>query len=239
MIRINKYPVPSLIYPQHVLVSVFEKAGLEILVDAVLCANIEAMFYSSTGTERRLLEILGSRSETNYMPVEVFTGCPEMEGGLVKTLHPKIYAGLLAERGNPEHERYLEVDMAQFGQGPGVYFDIFVGGLYPFDKVVQEEGSTAETARCNIDIGGPTMTMAAAKNWHSVTVLTDPGQYDELSEMFDANGGFIPAAERFRLAVAAMEVISKFRQDNYRHFEQLDYLKDVRPTIELDEENEY
>ncbi|NTW46087.1 MAG: hypothetical protein HGB18_03500 [Candidatus Moranbacteria bacterium] len=233
MIRTNKYPVPNLIRPSHVLVSVFDKTGLEVLVEAVLRANPQAMFYSTGGTETKLLKILGSRAGTNYMSVETFTGCPEMEGGLVKTLHPKIHAGLLAERGNPNHERYLSEDMAQFGQGPGVYFDIFVGGLYPFDKVVQEEGSTAETARCNIDIGGPTMTMAAAKNWHSVAVLTQVEQYEELARKLAANGGFISAASRFRLAVEAISVVSDFRFGNWAYFSHLDFQRDVLPTIEL------
>lgn len=238
MIRINRYPVPNYIVPQHVLVSTFDKSKLTVLVDCVLAANSRAMFYStggsSTGTGAILQEILGSRTETNYMSVEEFTGCPEMEGGLVKTIHPKIGAGLLAERNNPHHEKYLVEEMVKFGKGPGVNFDIFAGNLYPFNDAVKKDGGSAEVARCYIDIGGPGMTMAAAKNWHSVTVLTHPGMYDILGKILQENDGRIPAASRFRFAVAAMATIADFRSDNYRHFRELDYERDVLPTITLE-----
>ncbi len=233
MIRTNKYAVPNLILPQHVLVSTFDKMNLDVLVEGVLSANPRAMFYSTGGTGRTLEDILGSRAAQNYLSVEKFTGCPEMEGGLVKTLSPKIYAGLLAERGNPAHESFLANDMAEFGQGPGVYFDVFAGNLYPFNHMVQEEGGSAEVARCYIDIGGPGMTIAAAKNWHSVTVLPDPAVYTTLCDILQENNGRIPAASRFRFAVTAMRIVAKFRTDNYKHFQQLDFKRDVRPTIQL------
>jgi len=105
-IRENVYQVVDLIRPAHILVSVFDKSGLEALVRGILGANPSAVFYSTGGTGKKIIEILGGGS-SNYKPVEEFTGAPEMEGGLVKTLHPKIHAGLLAERGNPAHEEYL------------------------------------------------------------------------------------------------------------------------------------
>lgn len=233
MIRTNQYPIPKLIQPQHVLVSTFDKRGLDVLVARVLAANPQAMFYSTGGTGTALQEILGSRTATNYMSVEDFTGCPEMEGGLVKTLHPKIHAGLLAERNNPNHEKYLAVDMAKFGRGTGVYFDIFAGNLYPFDVVVARDGGSAEVARCYIDIGGPCMAMAAAKNWQSVAALTHPYMYDDLGPILQANSGCIPAASRFQFAVAAMGRIADFRSANAHHFQGLDFDRDVLPTITL------
>lgn len=233
MIRTNQYPVPNLIFPQHVLVSTFDKSKLDDLVGNVLSSNPQAMFYSTGGTGITLQEIMGSRAATNYMSVEEFTGCPEMEGGLVKTLHPKIHAGLLAERGNPHHEHFINVEMAKFGKGPGVYFDIFAGNLYPFNDAVKKDGGSAEVARCNIDIGGPCMTMAAAKNWQSVAVLPQPEAYEILGGVLAENGGRIPAFMRFQFAVAAMDAIARFRRDNADHFAGLDFERDVLPTITL------
>ena len=176
-IRENIHQVIDMIKPEHVLVSVFDKSGLEDLVRGILEVSPSAKFYSTGGTGKKIAEILGDNASKNYIPVEEFTGAPEMEGGLVKTLHPKIHAGLLAERGNPAHEEYLYKILAGMGGRPGVYFDIFVGNLYPFTSVIAKEGTTSETARVNIDIGGPAMTMASAKNWHSIAVLTSTSQY--------------------------------------------------------------
>lgn len=233
MIRTNQYPVPNGIFPQHVLVSTFDKQDLDVLVECILAANPHAMLYSTGGTGTALQQVMGSRAEANYMSVETFTGCPEMEGGLVKTIHPKIGAGLLAERGNPDHKNFLTNEMAKFGKGPGVYFDIFAGNLYPFNDVVRKDGGSAEVARCYIDIGGPNMTMAAAKNWHSVTVLPDPDAYKTLRQILEKNGGRVPAVSRFRFAVAAMRTVAEFRADNYRYFQGLDFERDVLPTIKL------
>lgn len=233
MIRVNEYPVPNLIFPQNVLVSTFFKDKLSILIECILSANPEAMFYSTGGTGKELQRLMGKRAKTNYMSVEEFTGCPEMQGGLVKTLHPKNFAGLLAERNNPEHERYLADEMSKFGKGPGVYFDVFAGNLYPFEEAVQQDGGSAEVARCYIDIGGPSIIMAAAKNWHSVTTLTHPEMYENLRNTLRANNGKIPAAARFNFAVKAMAVIKQFRTDNYNYFSSLDFKEDVLPTISL------
>jgi phosphoribosylaminoimidazolecarboxamide formyltransferase/IMP cyclohydrolase len=152
-----------------------------------------------------------------------------MEGGLVKTLHPKIHAGLLAERGNPAHEEYLYRILAQKGGTPGVYFDVFVGNLYPFTSVIAKEGTTSETARVNIDIGGPAMTMASAKNWHSIAVLTSADQYQGFLESLKKQNGRISLEQRFRLAARAMKSIGEYRTAIGNYFSGLDFGKDVRP----------
>jgi phosphoribosylaminoimidazolecarboxamide formyltransferase/IMP cyclohydrolase len=233
MLRANAFKVLDKIKPQHVLVSVFFKDGLDRLVPGLLEVNTEIKFYSTGGTGKKIQEILGASASKNYVPVETFTGAPEMEGGLVKTLHPKIHAGLLAERGNPAHEEYLEKTLATMGQGPGVYFDILVSNLYPFGQAVTAEDATAETARINIDIGGPGMTMAASKNWHSVAVLTDPAQYTDFLTSVKKNGGAATAAMRFALAQQAFARVGEYRMAIGQHFSKLDFEKDVLPTIEL------
>jgi phosphoribosylaminoimidazolecarboxamide formyltransferase/IMP cyclohydrolase len=232
-IRENIYQVVDLIKPSHILVSVFDKSGLEDLVKGVLDVNRNARFYSTGGTGKKIVEILGTDAPMNYTSVEDFTGAPEMEGGLVKTLHPKIHAGLLAERGNPAHEEYLFNTLAKIGGAAGVYFDIFVGNLYPFTSVVAKEGTTSETARVNIDIGGPAMTMASAKNWHSVATLTSPSQYGDFISALKANNGMIGLEQRFILAAEAMRSIGQYRTAIGNYFSSLDFRKDVMPYLNV------
>lgn len=232
-IRENIHQVIDLIKPEHILVSVFDKNGLDELVKGILEVNPAARFYSTGGTGEKIIEILGAQSGRNYVSVEDFTGAPEMEGGLVKTLHPRIHAGLLAERGNPAHEEYLYKTLAQMGGSPGVYFDIFVGNLYPFTSVVAKEGTTSETARVNIDIGGPAMTMASAKNWHSIAVLTSISQYAEFIKSLKNQNGKISLEERFKLATQAMKSIGEYRTAIGNYFSALDFGKDVRPFLNI------
>ncbi len=232
-IRENIHQVIDMIKPEHVLVSVFDKSGLEDLVKGILGVNPAAKFYSTGGTGKKIAEILGDGASKNYISVEDFTGAPEMEGGLVKTLHPKIHAGLLAERGNPAHEEYLYKVLARNGGRPGVYFDIFVGNLYPFTSVIAKEGTTSETARVNIDIGGPAMTMASAKNWHSIAVLTSTSQYAGFIESLKKQNGGISLEQRFKLAAEAMQSIGEYRTVIGRYFSSLDFAKDVRPFLNI------
>ena len=232
-IRENIHQVIDLLKPEHILVSVFDKNGLEELVKGIVEVNAQARFYSTGGTGKKIIEILGTQSGGKYVSVEDFTGAPEMEGGLVKTLHPKIHAGLLAERGNPAHEEYLYKTLAEMGGSPGVYFDIFVGNLYPFTSVVAEEGTTSETARVNIDIGGPAMTMASAKNWHSIAVLTSTSQYAGFLQSLRDQDGKISLEQRFNLATQAMKSIGAYRTAIGNYFSALDFEKDVRPFLSI------
>ncbi|MEJ2697151.1 MAG: hypothetical protein P8013_10940 [Candidatus Sulfobium sp.] len=230
-IRENIYQVVDLIRPEHILVSVFDKQGLEELVNGIAGINPDVRFYSTGGTGKKIMEILGDKAAGNYVSVEDFTGAPEMEGGLVKTLHPKIHAGLLAERGNPAHEKYIYETLAKLGGNPGVYFDAFVGNLYPFTSVIAKQDTTAETARVNIDIGGPAMTMASAKNWHSIAVLTSPLQYPDFVRSVKDQGGKISLEQRFNLAKEAMKSIGEYRTAIANYFSALNYQKDVRPSL--------
>jgi len=230
-IRKNSFSVKDAIAPAHVLVSVFDKTGLDTLVNGLCEVDPRVRFYSTGGTGKRIQEILGEASAANYVAVETYTGAPEMEGGLVKTLHPKIHAGLLAERGNPAHETYLFETLAGTGAGAGVYFDILVGNLYPFETATAAEGSGPEDARIHIDIGGPTMVMAGAKNWHSVAVLTSPDQYGSFLGGLQADGGTISAARRFALAQVALRRIGAYRTAIAEYFGSLDYEKDVAPDL--------
>jgi phosphoribosylaminoimidazolecarboxamide formyltransferase/IMP cyclohydrolase len=232
-IRENIYQVIDLIKPENILVSVFNKSGLEELVKGIISVNPLARFYSTGGTGKKIADILGTEASKSYLSVEDFTGAPEMEGGLVKTLHPKIHAGLLSERGNPAHEEYLYKTLASMGGSPGVYFDVFVGNLYPFTSVISKAGTTSETARVNIDIGGPAMTMASAKNWHSIAVLTAPSQYRDFIHGLRANNGMIGLEQRFVLAAHAMKSVGEYRTAIGDYFNGLDFHRDVRPFLNI------
>ena len=116
---------------KNVLVSVSDKSGLEGFVKGLIEVNPDVRFMSTGGTYKKIDELLGESSEKHLIQVSDYTGFPEMEGGLVKTLHPKIHAGLLGERNNPEHQRYLKEDLDN-----GVYIDMVVVNLYPFKDIV-------------------------------------------------------------------------------------------------------
>ena len=229
-IRANKFPIPELIVPRHVLASVFDKNGLDVLVNGMLEVNPEATFYSTGGTEKAIRIILERAGMGNYISVEQFTGAPEMEGGLVKTLHPKIHAGLLGERGNPEHERYLREEMAKMGKGPGVYFDVLACNFYPFSEVIAREGVTPEQARTHIDIGGPAMVRAAAKNWHSVAVLSSPQHYEEFVQNMRENRE-ITAEDRFKLMQDAFTMVGGYDAGIDNYFMGLNFERDVKSEL--------
>jgi len=105
------------------------------------------------------------------MTVSEYTGSPEILGGRVKTLHPKVHGGILARRGDPNHD----IDMKSNGIE---FIDVVVVNLYPFQATVAKDGVTWDEAVENIDIGGPTMVRSAAKNHAHVSILTNPEQYD-------------------------------------------------------------
>ncbi len=167
---------------KRALISVYDKSGLEELVEALGAFGVEIV--SSGGTARRIREIGYKR----LVEVSDYTGHAESPGGLVKTLHPKIHGGLLMNRDDADHRRWMEEN----GVEP---IDMVVSNLYPFERVV-EGGADLETAAEHIDIGGPSMTRSAAKAallYGRVAVLTDPAQYGEAIEALRAHEGELPA----------------------------------------------
>jgi phosphoribosylaminoimidazolecarboxamide formyltransferase/IMP cyclohydrolase len=168
-------------------VAVFDKTGVVELARGLVEAGVSLV--SSGGTAAALHD-----AGLPVTPVEDVTGFPEMLDGRVKTLHPKIHAGLLADQGNPQHVEQL----AERGIEP---FDLVVVNLYPFAQTVAS-GATPPEVIEKIDIGGPAMVRAAAKNFGSVGVVVDPARYPEvLAEVRDRGG--LSLATRERLAAAA------------------------------------
>ena len=158
---------------RHVLMSVSDKSGLETFVPGLIAACPEVKIYSTGGTYTAVQKLLGPECAAQYLvAVSDYTGQPEMQGGLVKTLDFKIYLGLLSETYNADHQRDL-------ARTDAVAIDMVVVNLYPFQKTVAREGVTPEEARTNIDIGGPCMVRASAKNYLRVAAVTDPADYGD------------------------------------------------------------
>jgi phosphoribosylaminoimidazolecarboxamide formyltransferase/IMP cyclohydrolase len=178
---------------ERVLVSVFDKGGLDTLVPELLRINPGMILYSTGGTYRAIAGILGNESADRLVAVSEYTGQPEMQGGLVKTLDFKIYLGLLSETYNPAHRQDRERTGA-------VAIDMVVVNLYPFQNTVAQADVNPERARANIDIGGPCMIRAAAKNFLRIAAVVDPGDYQEVLNEMERSDGCLSLDRRFRLA---------------------------------------
>jgi phosphoribosylaminoimidazolecarboxamide formyltransferase/IMP cyclohydrolase len=176
------------------LISVSDKTGVVEFCRGLADLGIEIL--SSGGTARLL-------AENGVAAVEVsqYTGFPEMMGGRIKTLHPKIHGGILGRRGLDEKA------MAEHGIGP---IDLVAVNLYPFEATVAQPGCTLAEAIENIDIGGPTLIRAAAKNHDAVGVVVDPADYPEVLRELQANGGALSAATRLRLALKSFRYTAAY-----------------------------
>ena len=171
---------------RRALVSVSDKAGLIELATALRRHRVEIL---STGGTAKALAAAG----IPVVQVSDYTGQPEILEGRVKTLVPKIHGGILGRRGLPGHRR----EMKKHGIPP---IDLVAVNLYPFESAAFRPGATFEDAIENIDIGGPTMVRAAAKNFTDVTVVVNPADYPALIAELDANRGEIAPATNFALA---------------------------------------
>ena len=177
---------------RHVLMSVSDKTGLETFVPALVKACPGVKIYSTGGTYAKVKEILCDAAAGTLVAVSDYTGQPEMQGGLVKTLDLKIYLGLLSETYNAAHQ----ADLKRLDAVP---IDMVVVNLYPFQQTVAKAGVTPEMARTNIDIGGPCMVRASAKNYLRVASVTDPLDYPSLATELADRGGTIGLDTRFKL----------------------------------------
>jgi phosphoribosylaminoimidazolecarboxamide formyltransferase/IMP cyclohydrolase len=180
---------------ERALISVFDKTGIAEFAKRLAALRIEIL---STGGTSKLLREAG----VAVRDVADFTGWPEMLGGRVKTLHPKVHGGLLYRRNHPEDQKQA----AQHGIAP---IDLVVVNLYPFEATAAKQGLTSEELVENIDIGGPTMLRSAAKNFESVTVVTDPADYGRVAEELESAGNTSPAT-RLELARKLFAATSRY-----------------------------
>ena len=180
---------------QRALVSVYDKAGLTELVRQLAALNIEIV---STGGTAKLLREGGIA----VRDVSELTGWPEMLGGRVKTLHPKVHGGILFRRGDAG-------DRAQAAEHKIAAIDLVVVNLYPFEATAAKPDLAPEELIENIDIGGPTMVRSAAKNFESVAVVTDPADYAAVAEEITATGE-VSLATRLQLARKAFALTARY-----------------------------
>jgi phosphoribosylaminoimidazolecarboxamide formyltransferase/IMP cyclohydrolase len=178
---------------RNVLVSVSDKTGLAGLVEGLIQVNPEVRFYSTGGTYAHLQSLLGDRAATHLKAVSDYTGQPEMQGGLVKTLDFKIYMGLLSETYNDAHRLDLKRTAC-------IEFDLVVVNLYPFQSTIAQPGVTLEDARAHVDIGGPCMLRASAKNFLRVASVCDPSDYPHLLDELKKNQGTTGLVTRLTFA---------------------------------------
>jgi phosphoribosylaminoimidazolecarboxamide formyltransferase/IMP cyclohydrolase len=181
---------------RRVLISVSDKTGLESFVPELLAMNPELKIYSTGGTYQRLKEILGEKAAFTLEQVSDYTGQQETQGGLVKTLDFRIYLGLLTETYNESHQEDMKRTLS-------IPIDMVVVNLYPFSDTIKKASVTVEVARSNIDIGGPTMIRAAAKNYLRVASVVSPGDYQGIIAQMKQTSGKTTLSMRFDLAKKA------------------------------------
>jgi len=180
------------------LVSVSDKSGLEEFIPGLVELNPDILILSTGGTHGKIKEILGDKAHHCLKQVSEYTGQPETQGGLVKTLDFKIYLGLLTETYNDDHQKDLKRSSAHA-------IDMVVVNLYPFSETIAQPGVTVEDARGNIDIGGPTMIRASAKNFIRVASVVDPASYPEILHKLKKQNGALFLEDRFELSKKAFE----------------------------------
>ena len=190
--------IDSLVSVRHVLVSVSDKGGLDTFIPQLVAINPDVKIFSTGGTYGRIQEILGDSAGSRLTQVSDYTGQPETQGGLVKTLDFRIYLGLLTETYNDSHQD----DLKRTGSVP---IDMVVVNLYPFKETIAKPGVTVEQARGNIDIGGPCMIRASAKNFIRVASVVDPSDYGMIVSELESNDGALTLGLRYRLAQKAFD----------------------------------
>ncbi|HEY3277159.1 MAG TPA: hypothetical protein VGJ94_11105 [Syntrophorhabdaceae bacterium] len=182
---------------ERAVVSVSSKEGLSDLALFLKDRGVEIL---STGGTKKFLDGIG----VNPVEVSSYTGFPEIMDGRVKTLHPKIHGGILNIRDNAEHQKAMKMLDIK-------HIDMIVVNLYPFKEVVAK-GCTFEEAIENIDIGGPSMIRAAAKNYKYVAVVTDPADYGKVMEEMKARNGQTSEGLRFYLAKKVFALTADYDQ---------------------------
>jgi len=178
------------------LISVSDKTGACEFAAGLVALGVEIL---STGGTAGLLR----ESGVKVREVSELTGSPEILGGRVKTLHPKIHGGILAERSNPTHEQQVKAQGIEL-------IDLVAVNLYPFEKTAAKPGVEFEELIENIDIGGPSMIRSAAKNFEDVTVVVDTADYVEVLAEMGKNGGHVSRETRARLARKAFATTATY-----------------------------
>jgi phosphoribosylaminoimidazolecarboxamide formyltransferase/IMP cyclohydrolase len=210
--------IDNLVPIKTALISVYDKSGLDVLILALItrCPGIKII--SSGGTYSAIKQMLSEEAAAAHLvEVSEYTGQPETEGGLVKTLHHKLFLGYLTETYCPAHQEDLKRENAR-------PVDLVVINLYPFQEVVAKKPKF-EDARGNIDVGGPSALRAAAKNFHRVMTLTDPYSYNPFIQQLEFfKKGRTDLRQRFIAACLTFRALSEYDTAIYN------YLRETMPS---------
>ncbi|MGD0233584.1 MAG: IMP cyclohydrolase [Syntrophorhabdales bacterium] len=190
---------------ERAVISVSNKSGLGELGSFLKSYDVEIM---STGGTKKYLDGQG----VGTIDISAYTGFPEIMDGRVKTLHPKVAGGILAIRDKAEHVDAMKTHNIK-------RIDLIVVNLYPFREVISK-GCTFEEAIENIDIGGPSMIRAAAKNFKYVTVVIDPADYSRVMEEMKVHKGETSEGFRFYLAKKVFQTTSEYDKAIYTYLSQ-------------------
>jgi len=204
---------------RRAVLSVYRKEGIVDLAQGLVGRGFEIVSTGGTAQELR-------QAGVPVTPIDEVTGFPEMLDGRVKTLHPKLHAGILARRGEPTHRQALEK------QGIALV-DVVVVNLYPFEDKVAK-GASFDEAVENVDVGGPTMVRAAAKNFRDVAVVVDPVDYKLLLEQLDRPNGIDPAT-RLYLAQKAFRHSARYEAAIAAYFAQVEARGEEYASVEADQ----
>jgi phosphoribosylaminoimidazolecarboxamide formyltransferase / IMP cyclohydrolase len=180
---------------ERALISLTDKSGIEGFAKELAGLGVEIL--STGGTASKIRE-----AGIEVMDVSEFTGFPEMLDGRVKTLHPKVHGGILNQRANADHQK-------QCAENGLKNIDLIAVNLYAFEKTVADPNCSLADAIENIDIGGPTLLRASAKNFHDVTVIVDPADYPQVLQEMKETGN-TTLKTRFRLAAKVFALTSSY-----------------------------
>ena len=192
---------------ERALISLTDKSGIEHFASEL--ARLGIAILSTGGTAQKIRS-----AGIQVTDVSEFTGFPEMLDGRVKTLHPKVHGGILNQRENPEHQRQCAEHGLQ-------NIDLVAVNLYAFEKTVANPDCGLADAIENIDIGGPTLLRASAKNFHDVTVIVDPADYPLVLREIEKTGN-TTLKTRFRLAAKVFALTSRYDTAISAWFEKVD-----------------
>lgn len=192
---------------ERALISLTDKSGIDDFAKALAGFGVEIL--STGGTAKKIRDCGVAVTD-----VSEFTGFPEMLDGRVKTLHPLVHGGILNQRENADHQQQC----AQHGIKS---IDIVAVNLYAFEKTVAQPDCSLADAIENIDIGGPTLLRASAKNFQDVTVIVDPADYEQVLSEIKATGNTI-LKTRFRLAVKVFQLTSSYDTTIAKWLEKVD-----------------
>lgn len=220
-------PIYDMIPVRNVLVSVYEKHGIEDFVSGLVDINPGVRVISTDETYRHALDVLGDAVTGNLVKVSEYTGVPEMEGGLLKTLHPKIIAGIVGERGNPEHQQFLSKTLKG-----SVFFDMVVANPYPFEEIAVRPNVYFEMVRSHIDFGGRTLIEAAAFNFLGCAIVFEPSDYQAVLDYIGPAGGYTTLSFRRDQAIKAFSFL-EMRQDMISRYIAGTSIDDIKKSYEI------